>query len=410
MKQLTYRPGGGLAVIRPGVVILVEDAGAIAPGELWDLANSDPDVLALIDVLGAGKFSTLPSFASVMWTEKAARIVVRGDHAVELVTAGGTVRHDGAGVSTWSEHNELLDGVLAIQVTSGGELVAAEALPVGAAVVRASAVLIGEGPSKSELGEAQAPMHDDELVADEFRSKPEFDAPELIPEEPDNVLDQVEQVAHADPEPMEELPTRQTPASAMPPPAADPSATLIEADDAKYDAQWDGTIAGRRPEDAAVRDSLSTQPPPPSQPVPASSGDLDPIDDHTVFRPRKPAATAPPPPAGIETPVARLVMSNGKEILVRGPILIGRSPQARNTAGGALPLPVPVDDEYVSGTHLELNVSNGTLTATDVSRNGTTLTAPGAPRTTLPKNLPTPIGSGSVLHISDDTSIEVTLL
>jgi len=394
MKDIHYSIGNELAVVREGLAILVDDHGSINLSGLWGLANSEPDVLSLIDVLSAGRLSSLPAFASVIWNEKEARIVVRGSHIVELAYDEGVTRCHGAGVSTWTEHLEPLDGVRAIRLLSDDRVDTESLLPIDAAVVKAAAILIGalKPTSPTEPG-------DDHRGAATPVDDPSTEATADPPAEPVFV------------------PPDEGRLNVPMPPTEDASATLVEADESRYDAQWGATVAGRQPEDAAVRDTATDIPEATLlQAAPITTpGD----HDHHTMTPEQfarlkvstgSAVSAPPPPPSPSAPIARLTFSTGKEVLVDQTVLVGRAPQARNTTSGQLPVPVVVNDPYVSSTHVEFAIVEGRLFATDVSSNGTVLQAPGTASAAMSKGHATPVADGSFLHLADGVAIEVTLL
>lgn len=416
MNPSSYVVGQGLAVVRPGLVVLVDDNGAVTPSALWALADRQPDVLALIDGLGVGHIAGLPAFAAVIWAEAEAHIVVRGSHSVQLIgTDGEPLAHlDGTGFSTWSEHNKPLDSISAIFVSNGTTPVNANELPIAAGVVKTSRILIGELPDTPTVDVDNDPVAVDaaapEEVVEPGLSRTASSGNEQDPAHTDAHASAAEDEGDS----VKSTASAPDLAPLLPPPPAplsDASATLVEADDARYDAQWGATIAGQRPEDAAVRDL----PEPSVEPQPVEAGD----HDHHTMTPDQFARIRATRKASETTgegasprPVARLKVSTGKEVLVQGPVIIGRSPQVRNTSGGELPIPVVVDDseQLVSGTHLEINVVGDGITATDVSRNGTDLEDGDGPRHAMTKNLPTVLADGSVLHLSDDIFVEVTLL
>lgn len=106
---------------------------------------------------------------------------------------------------------------------------------------------------------------------------------------------------------------------------------------------------------------------------------------------------------------ATLSLSGGETVDLTQPVLIGRSPRAAHKSGDQLPRMVVVDDPYVSGTHLEVGLRDGAVVATDHSTNGTMLARPGGTPERLPKDEPTVVADGCVLHLSDDLTVTVSV-
>lgn len=397
MKNLSYVPGDAYAVVARDVTVVVGDLDHALLTRLWHTVSTTPDVMALLEVLGEGGFAAMPEFAATVRSGADLRVVTRGSGQVRVVVDGDPVTCDATGVSTWSEQRFPADRVEAMTATLGTPTDAAE-LPVVAGVVRASAVTTGDG--------APGPA----------ASSPPLSAPE-------------------EPEPAESHPVEE------PPPAPDPvdaAQTMVEPEEASFDALFGATVAGRRPEDAAIREPEEAEEPapvvapPPPPPVAPTVDDATPAgpegdhDQHTMT-PEEFArlrsgnrAVDPVPAAPVERPVAPpappagprvvLSLSTGREIVMDRPVLVGRSPQARNTTSTQLPLLVVVDDPYVSGTHLELALVDGELRATDTSSNGTLLRRGevGTP-TPMTRSEAAPVPDGSVLTISEDVSITVSV-
>lgn len=457
MNPISYVTGHGLALVRPGVVVLVERADASLSEALWQLTDRTPDVLALIDALAVRGFTELPDFAAVLCYDDRAHVLVRGAHAVEFLGAAGerVASFDGAGVSTWSEHNESLANVTAIAIRDASHPDELLELPIVSGIVRASRILLGarshpdagasgsagtaQDSGREDHGSLRAPVPATAHIVS-IRTVPDDSAALGVPDVPDapdgpgtpevlavpdlpdpraggadlrEVGDQVNAPVPGPPAPLApggpdvSTPTR------------DSGVTLIEADDTRYDAQWGMTIVGQGPENAAVRDLSETQEVQSPVVTPPETGDHDhhtmtPDEFARIKAARKSAQVQPGPTAGSPTvgPAARLLLSNGKEILIDGPVVIGRSPRVRHASGGALPVPVIIEDpeQMVSGTHLEISIAGGVITATDVSRNGTEVSQAGEPAHALPKDAPVVVADGSVFHLSDHISVEVTLL
>lgn len=393
----TYLPGDAHALVTSDLAILVRDLDPTVLASLWETAHTTkPDVTRVLEVLGPAGISAMPEFAAVLRTSQDVRVITRGSGVVEVTLGTGSRAFDASGVSTWSEQRvsaEDLHGVrLALGRTTTGDR-----LPLVAGVVRAIDVVI-------DFGSGPAPVRDEStpVAADPPATAPD---PEPTPE-PDPAPDPT-----PDPDPTPE------PHAAVPS-TPDPAETMVEPDDANFDALFGATVAGRRPEDAAVRESeeAPATPVPPPPEVEAGPGQrAGDHDDHTMSpdqfaRLRAGARPVAPPPDQGARPHATLTLSTGRVVVVDRPVLMGRSPQARNTSSAELPLLVVLDDPYVSGTHVEIGFAGAELQVTDVSTNGTLmrLTAD-APPTKLTKNQRTALPHGAVLQVSDAISIQVSV-
>ncbi|MFT4287314.1 FHA domain-containing protein [Nocardioides sp.] len=389
MTRIRYRVGSAVGLVRPGVAILVEDAAHLDLVALWEQLDTDPDVLTLLDALGGGRLTGLPRFAVVMWRDGEIRAVVRGDYVVEVAGEEGAVEWRGADVSTWSEHRLPVSGDIGARISTAAAAPDARELMADAAVVLASSITVGDALDREPEPEAEP-------------------APESEPEP--------EAAAEPEPEPEPEpaLQEHREPAAIGAAPAGvDPAATIFEADESRYDELWGATVAGRRPEDAAVREPDQIVSEPSAGPASAEDHPKDHPEDHTMtpeeFAKLRARRAGTRQAADAPVVVARLVFSTGKEVDVDRPVLVGRSPRATNTTSATLPTLVVIEDPYVSGTHLEFGVVDGGLTVTDVSTNGTVLRRPGGVGTPLPKGLATSVRAGDILQISDGICVEVTL-
>lgn len=399
MSIPSYLPGEAYAVVNGDVAILVDTTDAALVADLWEVSGAT-DVLAILDRMGAAGFSAMPEFAAVVRARSDVRVITRGTGTVQLLLDGETSRCDAAGVSTWSEQRLPADGVSGLTLTLGAPSDEAP-LPLVAGVVRAATVRLDPVPAEEAPSVESAPAEESAAVA------------ESVPA------------------------AQETPGQA--PAAVDPAQTMVEPDEASFDALFGATIAGRRPEDAAVREleENGAADPAPATPTPAPPAPISPDseassvgdhDNHTmtpaefarlrsanrgsvppVAPPPDAPAPVPPPPAA-PVPRATLTLSTGREVVLDRPALVGRSPQARNTSSAQLPHLVVIDDPYISGTHLELSFVGNELRGTDVSTNGTMLRrTPEAAPTQLTKGVSTPVPDGAVLVISDGISISVSL-
>jgi hypothetical protein len=399
-----YRPGDALALVT-GVGVVVTDAGHETL--LTRLHAAPLTVSRVVEALTADGWASVPDFVCVVLEGDDVRVLVRGRHRVEL--AGTTL--DGHGVTTWTEWAWPRADVAEVVVTSSDD--DGHVLPIEGGIV-----------AVSSLG------------------WPVDDAVEPAPAEPVVEAPEPEPVADETPEPAPEPEPEPAPVAAAVPvkprlPAVDSSATILETDDLEFDAMFGMTVPGRRPEDAAVRPvepDPATEDDEPHAPAaagaaaapagaPAAARATPPAsprtdvlgdhDGHTVARhglPRRGAPTATRAPAAPRTgPSVLLTLSTGETYEVAARALIGRSPRSTAVTGAALPQLVVVDDPYVSSTHVEISVAGDAVRVTDLSTNGTTLTPPGGAEGVLVKGVPTDVGDGAVLRLSEQLTIGLAL-
>lgn len=460
MTHATYLPGDWLAIVTPRVALLTAAEGFDAIDGVWPLVIAgDADVATILDVLVGDGFAAMPGFALAVSSEDAVSLVLRHGYVALVDEPSGARTLDAAGVETWAEHR--IEPGVGVRLVVAGSPPADDArpLPIASGVVRASAVTLG---NVTMLGAAATPQSAPRSTGSRAHASDSDAAGPLLspvsnvpaPAEPDpnealpELPAQAEPTAGDEPSPAGKpyFPARdervrsmvatspeaaaapESVAPAVPTAASKPvdaAATLTEPEDSRFDAMFGATIAGRRPEDAAVRsddeDAAAAEPEAAPQPadvpaltaaVTAAVPRLGDHDDRTVTRSqlRRARVDAPadaeerPAPAA---PAIRLVLSTGREVVVDRPLLVGRAPQARNASGASLPILVTVDDEYVSSTHLEVRLEGDSLVVTDVSSNGTVLKRPDAPAVPMRRGEPTAVVDGAVLQISDDISISV---
>lgn len=162
----------------------------------------------------------------------------------------------------------------------------------------------------------------------------------------------------------------------------------------------------------APRPEASAAPVPASDPVPVvfqsekvPTGPTSPLHDFGITHPdddagetvvsRRSAAPAAGPPA------VRIVLDDGRDLVLQSAALIGRNPAARADEAAQL-IPVPDEGRSVSKTHLHLSVEAGRLVVTDRhSTNGSAVTAPDGARTPLPGGQQHWAAPGSTVHFGD---------
>lgn len=136
----------------------------------------------------------------------------------------------------------------------------------------------------------------------------------------------------------------------------------------------------------------SGHPNPPSATVCRACGIEIPAQSH---------ATVPRPKLG------RFRFSDGREVTVARPMLLGRSPKADGPVSGELPELVALDSptKEVSGTHLEIRIEGWQVLVVDrQSTNGSTVRLPQREPRRLHPGEPFPIIPGSVVELAGEVS------
>ncbi|GAA3564252.1 hypothetical protein GCM10022197_19850 [Microlunatus spumicola] len=95
-------------------------------------------------------------------------------------------------------------------------------------------------------------------------------------------------------------------------------------------------------------------------------------------------------------------LDDGREIVVRGLVLLGRNPQPEDGETDAQLVKLPDESRTVSKTHLALGVDDAGLFVVDRgSTNGSTITPPGQPTVPVGPFHAVPVTEGSVVSIGD---------
>ncbi|HET8956884.1 MAG TPA: FHA domain-containing protein, partial [Microcella sp.] len=116
------------------------------------------------------------------------------------------------------------------------------------------------------------------------------------------------------------------------------------------------------------------------------------------------ASAAEPSPALI------LVLDADRTEVIDGPLVLGRSPSVSGVPAGVLPrlVAIPDTEHDLSRSHLHVDLQGGTVVITDLhSKNGTTVTLPGAAPVRLRAGEPTPVIPGTTVELGGVTSITV---
>jgi hypothetical protein len=195
--------------------------------------------------------------------------------------------------------------------------------------------------------------------------------------------------------------------------------------------------AAAAPEDEAVTDFAPPYSPPPPAvdapvadlpPPPLPVGSWEPIGGG--FPPPPPAAPdqgafGTPPAAhddagstsdaGDADAVAKLMISDGQQVLVDRVILIGRAPEARRFTSTEQPhlVTVPSRLHEISSTHIEVRPGaggdQGNAVVTDMgSTNGTVLVQPGLGPEDLKPGIAVQLAPGAIINLGDGITIQVT--
>lgn len=435
---ITYQRGNTTAAIHDGSVVLVGDTAATgATTRVWDVLSRDRwDPMDVIEVLSCDGLAKTPDFAVAAVRGDRVVVVVRGGCVAQICADGQVHDVDGRQAVTWVEQsfawNQQTRLVLRAEDTD------APWWPVASGVAFVSAVQLGTaaGTTGSEPPEVERPEvepADVENREDESTSEPES-VPEVV-EAPDEPVadDSSAPESESQPAPVAESGTEpQLPDESDELVPADPNATLADVDQSRFDAMFGATIAGRRLEDAAVREDVeavppsapapsserasSAPPPPAGAPAPPVLGDHagDTVSAAELARLRRTAQSegvpAPPPmPTSPPSITATLHLSTGRTVELGRPCVIGRAPRSHGATSAQLPQTVVIDNPYISGTHVVVAVDDGVVTATDLSTNGTLLTRPGQDPVRLDKGRATIVTDGCVLSLSDDITIRVAI-
>ena len=425
MTFIRYEAGHTHTLVRPKVIIMVGTIESDLIADVWGIVSSPTwDVADVIDRLAVSGLAELPDFALVLERESTLTILARGSISVTVDAAGETEEISGKGVSTWREvvTAKCVETRVTLNATPSSERETSQ-LPISDGVVLASRVVVGpeagpvpaapEVPPKAvmvETPEVLAPAATERVEPEPVETEERSSVSE--PDTSGEGESELEQAEHIDPE------VQVAPSSHS---AHDPNMTMAESDpSSKFDAMFGQTIAGRRLEDAAVREQETPRAPPnesPATPVAGASG----LGDHSgdtmsaaalanlrAGR-QAPAPSAPKEPARQRNTTATLRLSTGKVVELQRPVVLGRSPRAHGSTTADLPQLVVIDNPYVSGTHLMVAIEDDVVLATDLSTNGTLITRPGAEPVRLDKSRAVAVTDGCILALADGVTIEISI-
>ncbi|UMG91367.1 FHA domain-containing protein [Nocardioides sp. TF02-7] len=140
-----------------------------------------------------------------------------------------------------------------------------------------------------------------------------------------------------------------------------------------------------------------------------------PASDFAPPLPDAPAPAPAPAPADGDGAVARLLISDGQQVVVDRVVLIGRAPEARRFTSTEQPqlVQVPSRLHEISSTHIEVRpgagIDEGSAVVTDMgSTNGTVLVQPGQGPEDLKPGVAVALTPGAVINLGDGITIQVT--
>ena len=422
---------GQSAVMTLGPPDLVVDLWRIIAGDDWT-------PLELLDRLTRDGLAATPSFAAVVVRGSHAAVLVRGSCLADITEASGTRVVSGTAVSTWTEVSVPWSDGTRVALRAGEGASVDPGWPILSGVVAAGSVVLGSASvgssSSADLAAERAvekrpvdlppvPLPDGESVSQPEQGRLAQDDPgELDVAEPALRVDSSAHEAHL---PAVPPPPATIDEAAAPGHLSDPNETLLETDDARFDAMFGATVAGRRLEDAAVRAIAAPEQPDDSASVPVASpppanpestttpgdhgGDTMSAAELARLRAERRGGSPAPVPTRPPTVSATLELSTGQRYELDRPVVLGRSPRAHGASSAQFPRVVTIDNPYISGTHLVVSVEDGVVVATDQSTNGTLLTRPGAAPVRLDKGQATVVADGDVLALSDDVAATVRI-
>lgn len=419
----SYRPGPWYAVFGPNVTLLLPRAQRDRVIDLWALIEAGASFDEVLDGLLAAGLSGLPGFVLVSTADGPTRVLVRGVGVSATVRADEEITLEGPGGGTWAERT--VAGVTSLAVTVPAEedaeasssaeqadyaipggLVQVGRIDLPAATrpeprsepqepIAAPALsVVPDADEGAEAGEAEPEKSDDADIApaadqQEQPEQPGWESTEpIVPE--DDALQAGEE--------SEETPYGWMTPWGTPPGADAPAAT---------------------PEPSAVADPSATQDPPADEASAPAGGDDTDHDGLTSTgnvrgdqRPQTGFDDATPAP---DTPVATLVISDGQQVVVDRPVIIGRAPEARRFTATEQPVLITVPSRLheISSTHVEVRpgsgADHGSAVVTDMgSTNGTVLEQPGLEPEDLKPGVAVQLVPGAVINLGDGITIQVT--
>ncbi|TYL44997.1 hypothetical protein FXB39_20390 [Nocardioides sp. BGMRC 2183] len=456
----SYRGGDWYAVFGDNVSVLLPPVQKDTVVSIWALVDGGADFNEILDVLLASGLSRLPGFALVSGGPGPTRLLLRGAEVTATVVADGeTVELDGVAGGTWVERSFADPEALSIRLSTAEAAdppASGEDYPILTGLVRAGRI------DRPALSSVAAPLDEAPVVAAPVDEAPVVAAPvdEVDAGPVTEMMDAVE-----------EQPVGAPAADPLSDPLPDPLSDPLPDLDAEHSAADDAET----PEDWVTPWGLPPGPPPPAPPsppappmpavpdipsVPPATDDGDalgddtqppgeqpppPLADQADADESSPADDVPPPPLGIGAwesigepandhdgqtnaeaaltpdaarsgqPVAKLLVSDGQNVLVDRVVLIGRAPEARRFTSSEQPqlITVPSRQHEISSTHVEVRpgtgADHGTAVVTDMgSTNGTVLVQPGLGPEDLKPGIAVQLIPGAIIDLGDGITIQVS--
>lgn len=399
MTNYLYSPApdaAWMAVAKEQQLLVVNSHDPELLGALW--ANTTDGIHAAIEILTGRGLAATPAFALLEWSATgahfAARVIVRGNVDVSVLTTGDDVRMSGSHVSTWSEHS--IDAATACDISILGSSAAAY-LPLQSGVVPVEriqcAFVAGVAPVQART-QVETPASEPVAVSAPLQTPvapvvpvvPPADAAEKTPLSEATIVD---------------VPTASSTIAAGPPPAsAAPSSAAVPSASAPIDDADNSlgeTVYRTAPETADVGDHDG---------MTIMTGDLRKL---RAGRASQQANAASAPPAAEHAAALFLELSTGSREQLSQPILVGRAPTVSKVSSGALPRLVTIPgDKDISRNHVHIAVEGGTVVVTDLhSRNGTQVVLPGKSPQRLREGEPTAVIVGTVIDLGGDVTLTV---
>lgn len=426
-------PGTATAIVSEAGVVLVDlpvESGMVETFERY-LAGAIP-VDALLAELLADGVGHIPSFCLADLRGERVRVLVRGSGVVGVSRDGEEVKIDGGDVTLWREEFIVLPGQLTLAI---GAVAPGVGYWVGEGVIPASAVYL-------ELGQAVSKVQADQ---NRERAVPVAGGPptEPMPLPPPATLAWGSEPAAASevaaPPPVEPQPTQppapppalapptspsaqdssglidgipdwlksgsaaptQVPTPQPAPPAPSPTSQVVPAD--SHFTEYRPTPSPQTPETAETQSTVARPPRPLAVPgglsgIRCASGHANPLGAAQCRACRQPINDrAPVVVAPAEVGVLRF--SDGREVNLASPVVIGRMPTAE-PINGKTPSLVTIDDPQLSRRHASVWADGWSVAVVDHgSTNKTMVSFPGAGVAEVTPNEPTPLPVGAVVDL-----------
>ena len=439
----SFRVGGGVAFVARHTLALVRVDDESLRRSLWSSMAGDAAIDEILETLMERGLRSLPSFALVRWeTERDLRVVVRGDVSVELLVDGARRVIESGLTSTWLEDvvvgvdavvislgdDEVVPGAISYDVLAGMvpaawlSRVAEEIDPHAAEAVDWVVDVQSPEPEPEPEPEPAAPLDmNATLMPSDLEglalAAPVLAAPVLaaaaldvpVPDEPEQAEDEYDyifgrtvarSVQRAAVQSVTEEPAASPPTS----PSSLPSNLIDGVPSSPVPAppvlgDHDGRTMTKA-QLAALRQASAAPSGPAVQAVRCVAGHPNPT--HLTMCRICGAAIAPGPPVMVARPsLGRLRFSNGLEVVLDRPQLIGRNPKLVEKISNELPNLVKLEEfEGLSRRHAAVHLEGWQVLVEDLnSANGTVVALPGRPARRLHAGEPIILEPGAVIDL-----------